>query len=268
MKIQKLQPGMPTFSVYQLWQRESCKNTWLWHHSMPDDNPLQGRVEPSPCLQHHMYTHNTATPCPDDSFQDTTAKDEKDFPRAPLDDNIWLEDPVWERHFCIHEVTTTWPVSLSLPIQLGPATLCSRRCTSTILWDDGPQWHLGSPRCDDNHQQWRHPWSRRYIWTLNLDYGLDKHLYSLNSLQSELCKTRWICSKCKACLIGTLMNAWTLQECHEHVLLEHLWMHALYRNAMNMSYGNIYEHMNTMNNVLLEHIWKHEHYRNDMKMFC
>ena len=38
----------------------------------------------------------------DDSFQDATAE-EKDFPTAPLDDNIWLEDPVPDRHLCIHK---------------------------------------------------------------------------------------------------------------------------------------------------------------------
>ena len=70
---------------------------------MPDDNPLQGGVESSPCLQHHMATHNTAIPCSDDSFQDATAEDEEDFPTVPLDDDVWLEDLVPDRHFCIHE---------------------------------------------------------------------------------------------------------------------------------------------------------------------
>ena len=70
---------------------------------MPDDSLLQGGIESSPCLQHHVDTHNTATPCSDDSFQDTTAEDEEDFPTAPLDDDVWLEDPVPVRHFCIHE---------------------------------------------------------------------------------------------------------------------------------------------------------------------
>ena len=41
-----------------------------------------------------MDTHTTAIPCSDDSLQDATAEDEKDFPTAPLDDDIWLEDPV------------------------------------------------------------------------------------------------------------------------------------------------------------------------------
>ena len=51
-----------------------------------------------------MDTHNKATPCSDDSFQDATAKDD-DFPTAPFDGKVWLEDPVPvpDRHFCILE---------------------------------------------------------------------------------------------------------------------------------------------------------------------
>ena len=47
------------------------------------------------------YDH-TSTPSTDDSFQDATAEEE-DFPTAPLDDNMWLEDLVPDRHLCIHE---------------------------------------------------------------------------------------------------------------------------------------------------------------------
>ena len=34
-------------------------------------------------------------------------------------------------------------------------------------------------RMYDNLQRWRHPWSVWCIWTLNMNYGLHKHLYSL-----------------------------------------------------------------------------------------
>ena len=64
---------------------------------------LLKEVEPSPLLQHHMDTHNKVTPCSDDSLQDATAENEDNFPTAPLDDDVWLEDPVSDRHFCIHE---------------------------------------------------------------------------------------------------------------------------------------------------------------------
>ena len=70
-----------------------------------------------------MDYHHTSMPNTDDPFQDTTAEEEEDYPTGPLDDDIWLEDLV----------TTTLPVFLSLPVQLGPATFLSIRCTSTIL---------------------------------------------------------------------------------------------------------------------------------------
>ena len=92
---------------------------------MPDDYPFQGGVESFPCHQHHMDIHNTATPCSDDSFQDATTDDEEYFPIAPLDDDVWLEDPVPDRHFCIHEQSQPhdqclYPCPYSLD-QLHPA---------------------------------------------------------------------------------------------------------------------------------------------------
>ena len=66
-----------------------------------DSSPLHERAElPSP-IHHHMNYHHTSTPSTDDSFQDATAGE--DFPTAPLDDTIWLEDPVPDRHLCIHK---------------------------------------------------------------------------------------------------------------------------------------------------------------------
>ena len=126
-----------------------------------------------------MVYHHT-----DDSFQDASNEEEEEggFPTAPLDDDIWLEEPVPVRHLCIHEKSQPkLPVFLSLSLQPGSATTHFRRHPSIILWDNGPQWHLRFPRCDDNHQQWRHPWFGWCFWTLNMNYGLDK--YSLNSLQ-------------------------------------------------------------------------------------
>ena len=46
------------------------------------------------------YCH-TATPSTYQLFQDATAKE--NFPTAPLDDDVWLEDPIPDRHLCIHE---------------------------------------------------------------------------------------------------------------------------------------------------------------------
>ena len=67
-----------------------------------------------------MDYHHTSTPNTDDSSQDTTAKE--DLPTAPLDDDIWLEDPVPYRHLCNHEQSQPHyqcfypcPYSLDLP---------------------------------------------------------------------------------------------------------------------------------------------------------
>ena len=87
-------------------------------------------------------------------------------------------------------VTATCPVFLSLSIQPGFTTIHSRRCSSIILWNDRSQWHLRFPRFDDNHQWWRHPWSGWCFWTLNMNYGLHKQLYSLTlsaCTDAELC---------------------------------------------------------------------------------
>ena len=73
------------------------------HHS-----PLQGRAEsPSP-LQHIMDCHHTSTPSAHNPFQDATAEEkeeekqqeqeQEDFPTAPLDNDIWLENSVPDRH--------------------------------------------------------------------------------------------------------------------------------------------------------------------------
>ena len=66
-----------------------------------------------------MVYHHTSTPNTDDLFQDATAKEEDDFPTAPLDDDIWLEDPVPDRHLCIHK-------------QLQPHCQCSYPCPYSL----------------------------------------------------------------------------------------------------------------------------------------
>ena len=67
-----------------------------------------------------MDYHHSSKLSTDDSFQDATA--EEDFSTAPLDDDIWLEDTVLDRHLCIHEQSQPHyqcshlcPCSLDLP---------------------------------------------------------------------------------------------------------------------------------------------------------
>ena len=107
-------------------------------------------------------------------------KKNEDFPTAFTGwwHLAWRSSP--DRHLCIHE-------------QSQPHFLCSYPCpysldllTSTL--DNAPTSYYEMldvcdisrfPRCDDNHQWWRHPWSGWCFWTLNMNYGLLKHLYSL-----------------------------------------------------------------------------------------
>ena len=74
-----------------------------------DSSPLHGRTEQSSPVQQHKLYH-----CTDDSFQDAT-NEEEGFPTAPLNDDVWLEEPVPVRHLCIHE-------------QSQPNFLCSYPC--------------------------------------------------------------------------------------------------------------------------------------------
>ena len=145
-------------------------NPHFWHCSTPDNTPLQGRAQPPSPLQHHMDCHHTITPSVDDSFQDATAEDS--FSTAPLDDNIWLEDPVPDRHLCIqkqsplhYQCSYPCPYSLDLPHSTP---------------DDAPTPYYKMMDLVISHISNQ---------TLNMDYGLDEHLYSLNSLQMNYCWT-------------------------------------------------------------------------------
>ena len=76
-------------------------------HSVEEQNFLH---QHSNMVHHHAPTAGT-----DDPFQDITAEEEEDFPTTSLDDDIWLEDPVPDRHLCIHK-------------QSQPHFLCSYPC--------------------------------------------------------------------------------------------------------------------------------------------
>ena len=153
----------------------------LQHPSTPNSSPLHGRAEPPSPVQHHMNYHHTSTLSTDDSFQDATA--EEDFPKAPLDDTIWLDDPVPDRHLCIHELSQ-------------PHYQCSYPCPYRLDLlhsspEDTPAPYYKMMDLSDSQifKTWWQPpvmktaliW-KIFLW-LNMDYSLHKHLYSLNSLQ-------------------------------------------------------------------------------------
>ena len=164
-------PATPlTHRAYSPQQHRSFSS--IHHHltfsndesSSTDSSPLHGRTEQSSPVEQQIACHLT-----DDSFHDIT-NEEQDLPNSA----IWwwhLDGGTSPRQALVHPwiVTTTWPVPLPLSIQLASATPHSKKCTNTTLSDDGPHWHLWFPRCNDNHQQWRHPWSG---WCfLNFEYG-------------------------------------------------------------------------------------------------
>ena len=60
-----------------------------------DSSQLHERAKQSSPVQQHM----------DDSIQDATNEEEEDCPTALLYDDIWLEEPVPDRHLCIHELS-------------------------------------------------------------------------------------------------------------------------------------------------------------------
>ena len=84
-------------------------------NSSMDSSPLHSRTEqPSP-IEQQMAHHLT-----DDSFQNIINEEEdEDFPTTPLDDDVWLEEPVPDRHICIHE-------------QSQPHNLCPYHCLYSL----------------------------------------------------------------------------------------------------------------------------------------
>ena len=63
-------------------------------------SPLHGRTEQCSPVKQQMACQLT-----DDSFQDVTSEEEVEehFPTAPLDNDVLMEEPVPDRHLCIHE---------------------------------------------------------------------------------------------------------------------------------------------------------------------
>ena len=69
--------------------------------SSTDGRQLHGRTEQSSPAEQQMAHHLT-----DDSFKDVLSEEEEveeHIPTAPLDDDVWMEEPVPDRHLCIHE---------------------------------------------------------------------------------------------------------------------------------------------------------------------
>ena len=75
----------------------------LWHSSTLDSSPVfRGAESPLP-VQHHVNHHHMSAPSTDQFFMDGTTKE--NFPTAPLDDDIWSEDQIPDRHLFIHDTS-------------------------------------------------------------------------------------------------------------------------------------------------------------------
>ena len=60
-----------------------------------DSNALHARAEQQSPAEHQITCHLTSA--------EEEVDEEEHFPRAPLDDDVWMEEPVPDRHLCIHE---------------------------------------------------------------------------------------------------------------------------------------------------------------------
>ena len=99
----------------------------------PDSSTLNRRAGLLSPAQQHMDHPHAPMAGTDGPFQDVTAEEE-DFPTAPLDDSICLEDPVPDRHLCIHKQSQPYflcsypyAYSLDLPppaLEDTPASYC------------------------------------------------------------------------------------------------------------------------------------------------
>ena len=69
--------------------------------SSTDGRQLHGRTEQSSLVEQQMAHHLT-----DCSFQDVPSEKEEveeHFPTARLHNDVWMEEPVPDRHLCIHK---------------------------------------------------------------------------------------------------------------------------------------------------------------------
>ena len=100
---------------------ESPVKPCKWHHchSSPNDRGLLCIRAEASSLEHHTCCHHlTSTPNTEQfSTDDTTSSKDstkENLPTAPLDDDVWCEDPILDRHLCIHNTSAKPPVFLPL----------------------------------------------------------------------------------------------------------------------------------------------------------
>ena len=66
-----------------------------------DNNTLHVRMEHHSPEEHHMAHQFTSAD--EEELEEEEEDAEEQFPTPPLNDDIWMEVPVPDRHLCIHE---------------------------------------------------------------------------------------------------------------------------------------------------------------------
>ena len=89
------------------------------------NNIIHARTEHHSPVEHPMAHHLT-------SADDEEEEDEEEhFPTAPLNDDVWMEEPVPDRHLCIHEHSQNDLYPYPCPYSLDQLHL---------IWDYAPQY--------------------------------------------------------------------------------------------------------------------------------
>ena len=143
-----------------------------------DSNTFHARTE-----HHSPVGHPVA--CYLSSTDNNEEEEEKHFPTAPLNDDVWMEKPVPDRHSWRF---TTLSVPLPLPVQLGSATPHSGLHPTV----HGPQQHFWPPWCTNNCQWQGYSSSVRCSPTLNTDSNLKNLL--LMKMNNEHWNKPWYTS--------------------------------------------------------------------------
>ena len=72
-------------------------------NSSMDSNPLPGSMEQCSPTEHPMACHLTSPDKEEEEEDEEEEEEEEHFSTAPLSDDIWMEEPVPDRHVCICE---------------------------------------------------------------------------------------------------------------------------------------------------------------------
>ena len=126
-----------------------------------DSSKLHGRTEQSSPVEQQMACHLT-----NDSFQDVPSEEEVEehLATASLGDDIWMDEPVPDRHLCIHE-------------QSQAHDLCPYPCPNSLDQLNPTPAYAPTPHYMDSSTSlisqmwWQPPVMKIYlVWMMFLDF--------------------------------------------------------------------------------------------------